>query len=193
MVATDDFTNKRMYEETVAKKVPLILDGFSMVIWAYGQTGSGKTHTMIGKLGVFKNSPSDDLDNLDDNLGIFPRAALEILQGLKAKPEPTAMTITICESLGMHPMDLVTGTPIWMDPTTNELMGGKEHLIETYDDVFKLGAIFESQRTCGATKFNDTSSRSHAMIWVRIYTKTADDKLRINTLKIVDLAGSERV
>lgn len=148
---------------------------------------------MIGKLGVFKNPPSDDLDNLDDNLGIFPRAAIALLKGLKEKPEPTAMTITVCESVGMHPMDLVTKGPIWLEPSSNELMGGKEHLIETYEDIFKLGAIFESERTCGATKFNSTSSRSHAMIWIRIYTNVGKDKLRVNHLKIVDLAGSERV
>lgn len=102
------------------------------------------------------------------------------------------MTITICESPAMHPIDLVTGLPIWMDPMTNELMGGKEHLIESYEDIWKLGAIFESKRTVGATKFNDTSSRTHAMVWIRIYTVNGDN-LHINHLKIVDLAGSERV
>lgn len=82
IVAPDDFDNKRIYEESVAHKIPLILDGYSMVLVAYGQTGSGKTHTMIGKLGVFSKAPSDDLDNLDDNLGLFPRAALAIFHGL---------------------------------------------------------------------------------------------------------------
>ena len=66
-------------------------------------------------------------------------------------------------------MDLVTKKPIWLEPSSNELMGGKEHLIESYEDIFKLGSIFESERTVGATKFNSTSSRSHAMIWIRIY------------------------
>ena len=36
IVATDDFDNKRVYEETVAQKIPLILDGYSMVLCAYG-------------------------------------------------------------------------------------------------------------------------------------------------------------
>lgn len=31
IVATDDFDNKKMYEVTMAPKIPLILDGFSMV------------------------------------------------------------------------------------------------------------------------------------------------------------------
>lgn len=82
------------------------------------------------------------------------------------------MTITMCESNAVHPIDLVTKGPIWMEPTTNELMGGKEHLIENFNDIYKLGAIFESERSVGATKFNFTSSRSHAMIWIRIYTVT---------------------
>ena len=53
-----------------------------MVLFAYGQTGSGKTHTMVGKLGVFQNPPNDNLDNLDDNLGLFPRTALSIFHGI---------------------------------------------------------------------------------------------------------------
>ena len=36
VVATDDFSNKRMFDETVAQKIPMILDGFSLVIVAYG-------------------------------------------------------------------------------------------------------------------------------------------------------------
>ena len=35
-VATDEFDNKRVYEEIVAQKIPYILDGFSSVILAYG-------------------------------------------------------------------------------------------------------------------------------------------------------------
>ena len=31
------------------------------------------------------------------------------------------------------------------------------------------------------------------MIWIRIYTVTGQDSLRVNHLKILDLAGSERV
>ena len=103
------------------------------------------------------------------------------------------MTITLCESKDLHPTDLVNKRVIWLEPTTNELMGGGEHLIESYDDIFKLGAMFESERSVGATKFNNTSSRSHAMIWIRIYTLVEKDKMRINHVKILDLAGSERV
>ena len=90
------------------------------------------------------------------------------------------MTVTICESNDVLPMDLVTKGPIWLDAITNELLGGAEHLIESTDDIFKLGAIFENERSCSPTKFNTTSSRSHAMIWIKIYTVLEDDKVRIN-------------
>lgn len=36
IVATDEYDNKRMYDETIATKIPLILDGYSMVVVAYG-------------------------------------------------------------------------------------------------------------------------------------------------------------
>ena len=106
---------------------------------------------------------------------MFPRAALAIFEGLKAKKEPSAMTITISESVFRDPVDLIAKKVIWMDPDTNELMGGKEVLIENYKDIFKLGALFESQRTVGATSFNATSSRTHALIWIRIYSLVGKD------------------
>jgi hypothetical protein len=159
----------------MAPKIPYILDGFSMVLSAYGQTGSGKTHTMVGKVGVFRNPPSDDLENLDPNIGLFPRAALAIFQGLQQKKEKTVMTVTLCESLYTHPTDLTTKVYIWLNATTNELQGGCEHMISGYEDIFRVGSIFESERCVGATNFNSTSSRSHAMIWVRIYTVVGED------------------
>ena len=103
------------------------------------------------------------------------------------------MTVTMCESNAVTPIDLVTKGYIWLDPLSNELMGGKEHLVNSYQDIFKLGAIFESERSVGATKFNYCSSRTHAMIWIRVYTVIGEDLLRVNHLKILDLAGSERV
>lgn len=169
LVATDEFSNKRFYEETVGPKIPLFIDGFSMNFVAYGQTGSGKSHTMIGPKGVFDNE-SPDIENLDENLGLFPRAAMEILKGLQAKPEKTAMTISISESNFRHPMDLITKSLIWMDPTTDELIGMKEIPIETPADIYKVGLSVEKERTVGATKFNNVSSRTHCMIWIKAYT-----------------------
>ena len=97
------------------------------------------------------------------------------------------------QSLGQHPIDLQTKAPVWLEPASNELMGGTETIIESYNDIFRMGELFESERSTGATNFNDTSSRSHAMIWIRIYTMVDDDKMRINNFKIIDLAGSERI
>lgn len=51
----------------------------------------------------------------------------------------------------------------------------------------------EKERTVGSTKFNSVSSRTHALIWVRVYTIVEENKVRINNLKVLDLAGSERV
>ena len=35
-VATDEFDNKKTYEDVIAPKIPYILDGFSLNIIAYG-------------------------------------------------------------------------------------------------------------------------------------------------------------
>ena len=45
------------------------------------------------------------------------------------------MTITLCESNAVQPIDLTTKGYIWMDTQTNELMGGKEYMIEKYEDA----------------------------------------------------------
>jgi len=80
-----------------------------------------------------------------------------------------------------------------MDVTKNELVGQTETPINSAEDVYKIGKILEKERTVSSTKFNSTSSRTHAMIWLRVYTIVEPNKLRINNLKVLDLAGSERV
>lgn len=80
-----------------------------------------------------------------------------------------------------------------MDVTKNELVGQTETPINSPEDVYKIGKVLEKERTVSSTKFNSTSSRTHAMIWLRVYTIVEPNKLRINNLKVLDLAGSERV
>jgi hypothetical protein len=103
------------------------------------------------------------------------------------------MTICISESPFKDPIDLVTKTPIMMDVTVNELVGMTETIIRTPSDIYKIGSILEKERTTTATKFNATSSRSHCLMWIKVYTKLEPNKVRINHLKMLDLAGSERV
>jgi len=40
---------------------------------------------------------------------------------------------------------------------------------------------------------NTGSSRTHCLIWIKLYTKLDDNKVHVNSMRFVDLAGSERV
>ena len=53
-----------------------VLKGYNGTIFAYGQTSSGKTHTMFGRMGE-----GDD----PTMHGIVPRAAHEVLEGIRFK------------------------------------------------------------------------------------------------------------
>jgi len=64
--------------------------------------------------------------------------------------------------------------------------------IETAEDIFKMTRIIETERMTNSTKMNDSSSRSHCTVELRLYTKSGEDKVHINSLKFFDLAGSER-
>ena len=64
--------------------------------------------------------------------------------------------------------------------------------IETTDDVFKMTRIIETERMSASTKMNDSSSRSHCVVELKLYTKDGEDKVHTNSLKFFDLAGSER-
>ena len=114
-VATDEFDNPKLFEEIVAKRLPLFLDGFSCNYVAYGQTGSGKSHTIIGPHGVFKNNQGLDIDNPLPELGLFPRAAMHILKEIQGRSQKSVMTISASESPYRDPVDLTTKQMISLD------------------------------------------------------------------------------
>jgi hypothetical protein len=103
------------------------------------------------------------------------------------------MTISVSESDFRDPIDLQTKALIWLDTVSNDLIGMKETVINGPEDIYKVGQIIEKERTVGATKFNNVSSRTHCLMWCKVYRIVGPDKIRINHFKVLDLAGSERV
>ena len=103
------------------------------------------------------------------------------------------MTISLSESNFGPPLDLVAKTIVWLDPKSYELIGMKETVINGPGDIYKIGQVIEKERTVGATKFNNVSSRTHAFMTINVYTLVAENMVRVNKFKLLDLAGSERV
>ena len=75
---------------------------------------------------------------------------------------------------------------------TSELTGIKEKVIESTKDIFDFCYIIETKRATRSTSKNDTSSRSHCVAEIKLYTKVGADSVHINSLRFFDLAGFER-
>lgn len=103
------------------------------------------------------------------------------------------MTINVCESNYQVPLDLVSKKPIKLDPISHDLLGQDETIITSAKDIFKVGHVVETERTSATTKMNQASSRTHCLIWIKVYTKMSDNLVHVNHMRFIDLAGSERV
>lgn len=64
------------------------------------------------------------------------------------------------------------------------------------DDIKKVLEVGKRNRSVGATKMNQDSSRSHSVFMITIESTVQDEKgnehVRMGKLNLVDLAGSER-
>ena len=67
----------------------------------------------------------------------------------------------------------------------------KETFIKSTADIIRMSKIVETERNTKATGMNSTSSRSHAVVEIKIFIKDGDN-VRINMMKFLDLCGSER-
>jgi kinesin family protein C2/C3 len=65
--------------------------------------------------------------------------------------------------------------------------------VDTIDDVFDLLKKGNKNRAVAATSLNQTSSRSHMVLWVEVNSGFEGQDGNKGTLFLVDLAGSERV
>ena len=185
------------------------MKGYNGTIFAYGQTGSGKTYTMVG-----------DYEK-KNNKGIIPRAFNYIFNEInKIKEEEKSdenrnkyniylsfiqiYLETIQDLLDPRSKDV----RIREDPDKGVYLENVQWIRVTSPeecaDIFHMG---ERNRVTESTKMNAHSSRSHAILIIRIeksikvsetnkITNISKNVERIITkshLYLVDLAGSERV
>ena len=82
VVTGDD--QEEAYRAIATPLLTRLRDGYSCTLLAYGQTGSGKTHTMFGPPGCLTEASLSDQSPgtaAPRAWGVFPRIALELLQG----------------------------------------------------------------------------------------------------------------
>jgi kinesin family protein 18/19 len=183
-------TQLEVYENTTKFLLPGILEGFNTTVFAYGATGAGKTYTMLGtgdNPGIMVRSLSDLFSMIDET-----KAAREFrikLSYVEIYNESLRDLIEKGENLEMRE-----------DPNKGiQIVGLTEIEVTNVTEVFKLLLKGNRNRTTEATNVNESSSRSHAVLQIRIDNKLSsktiknqNDETIIGKFILVDLAGSER-
>ena len=207
-------TQKTVYNEVAFPLVESIFEGFNGTIFAYGQTGCGKTWTMSGREDTAAEAAEvgEEEGERHRHRGIIPNSFEHIFETIKLKllenesnaAERTEFLVraSYLEIYNEEMRDL-------MQP-----QGGKKLLLKedpekgihvqnlTYTVVEDRAQIDEvlakgtRNRTVGATKMNETSSRSHSIFSIVIEMSEAEEgsegRFRVGKLNLIDLAGSER-
>lgn len=192
------FNSEATQEEVfacVAKKiVEDSAEGFNGTIFAYGQTGSGKTHTMLGPA----NSWSDPIRK-----GLIPRSIENLFQLLDKKTqecqkftfEVVAEFVELYNEEIFDLLNVKNKVQLRDSGKDIQLIGAKSETVDNSLDLMHVVERGWQSRSTGSTAMNNESSRSHALLIIKIKTYEMTGGLvkeRFSTLNLVDLAGSER-
>lgn len=206
-----------VYAASARPSVAAALAGYNAAIIAYGQTGAGKTHTMEG-------APDGG-----PGRGIVPRAVEDAFAGIEADAAAASRFLVRASYLQIYNevvSDLLrperTGLLIREDARRGVYVDGlSEWVVRSPGEVAALMARGRAVRATGATKMNELSSRSHAVLTIVIERcaggsgdggsgdggdggddgaaaaarrpASAARAVKVGKLHLVDLAGSERV
>ncbi|XP_021572757.1 kinesin-like protein KIF22 [Carlito syrichta] len=181
-------TQQDIYAGSVQPILRHLLEGQNASVLAYGPTGAGKTHTMLG-------SPEQP--------GVIPRALMDLLQltreeGAEGQPWALSVTMSYLEIYQEKVLDL-------LDPASGDLViredcrgnilipGLTQKPITSFADFERYFLPASRNRTVGATRLNQRSSRSHAVLLVKVdqRERLAPFRQREGKLYLIDLAGSE--
>ncbi|KAF4337533.1 kinesin family member 22 [Fusarium beomiforme] len=187
-----DTTQEELFTAEVAPHVKSLFQGFDVTIFAYGVTGTGKTHTMRGGM------------KLADR-GVIPRMLSNVFRrGKKIMKDSRGETdvqvlLSYYEIYNDKVFDLLeppekrtpTGLPLRAEANGKTIVVGlSERACEDLKDFEKLYIEANNNRVTAATKLNAHSSRSHAILRVKLI-QTTSEMVRESTASAIDLAGSE--
>ena len=199
VVLGEEGTAEETYERTAKPILSKVLEGFNGCIFAYGQTGSGKTFTMQGS-------------NDGTVRGITAMLCEELFASIERMKEEKHVEVvaSYVEIYNEKLKDLLLpdGAPETrrgLQLYEEKLLGGgramfikgvRELEVESYEDVEQVLREGQMRRSVGETKMNAQSSRSHAVLTLRLTSQRTDDPEGVTKttckLNLVDLAGSER-
>ncbi|KAH8819522.1 P-loop containing nucleoside triphosphate hydrolase protein [Xylogone sp. PMI_703] len=184
-------TQEELFTNEVAPHLKSLFQGLDVTIFAYGVTGTGKTHTMRGGLKLTER-------------GVIPRLLSAIYRrGRKvikdsAGETTVAVTLSYYEIYNDKVFDLFeapekrsqSGLPLREKDAKTIVVGLSEHACDDLKDFERLYIEANNNRSTAGTKLNAQSSRSHAILTVKV-TQTTGEKVLVSTASAIDLAGSE--
>ncbi|KAL4658357.1 kinesin-like protein KIF22 isoform X1 [Arapaima gigas] len=181
-------SQQEVFLSSVKPVLPHVLSGQNASIFAYGPTGAGKTHTMLGS---------------SEQPGVIPRAVREVFHLVREREKESedweySVGMSYLEIYNEKVLDLLAPNsqdlPIREDKGRNILIPGLTHTPLTsfshFHTVFLPASL---NRTTASTKLNQRSSRSHAILLIKVVRSQQGPTHRQQTgkLYLVDLAGSE--
>ncbi|KAA0725553.1 Kinesin-like protein KIF22 [Triplophysa tibetana] len=181
-------SQQEVFVSSVKPILPHILNGQNASVFAYGPTGAGKTHTMLGS---------------QEQPGIIPRAVKEVFNLVAAQEEEQdswqySVGMSYLEIYNEKVLDLLSSgsqdLPIREDKDRNILIPGlTDTPLSSFSDFDRHFIPASLKRTTASTKLNQRSSRSHAVLLVKVLKSQRRPPHRQQTgkLYLVDLAGSE--
>ncbi|KAJ3283314.1 kinesin-like protein Klp5 [Borealophlyctis nickersoniae] len=191
-VFNESATQQQVYIDTAKPLIEGVLEGYNATVFAYGATGCGKTHTITG-------TPTDP--------GIIFLTMRDLFSLITARSETHLITSTVSylevynetiRDLLSPPSSSSTTTTLDLreDDTQVHVANLSEHAPKTVDDVMALLMRGNENRTRAPTEANAVSSRSHAVLQIRVKARERRtdvvEEWKMGTLSIIDLAGSER-
>ena len=179
-----------LYEATAKSLVPEVISGCNACCFAYGATGSGKTYTMMGS----SEAP-----------GVIPLAVEALFTQVEAASEEYLVTVKMqyVEIYNEQIKDLLEpektakqGLDVREAPGKGTFVAGAANMVvgsrKELEALMHKGNLY---RTTEATNCNEVSSRSHAVLQLRVESQPRFEeggKIRVGKLSMIDLAGSER-
>ncbi|KAF5682077.1 kinesin family member 22 [Fusarium denticulatum] len=185
-------TQEELFTAEVAPHVKSLFQGFDVTIFAYGVTGTGKTHTMRGGMKLA------DRGVIPRMLSNVFRRSKKIMKDSRGETDVQVL-LSYYEIYNDKVFDLLeppekrtpTGLPLRAEANGKTIVVGlSERACEDLKDFEKLYIEANNNRVTAATKLNAHSSRSHAILRVKLI-QTTSEMVRESTASAIDLAGSE--
>lgn len=163
-----------IYDGDVEPMIQLAYEGVKVTCFAYGQTGSGKTYTMIGN---------------EDSPGLYSLAVEDVFAKKRSNHR---IFVSFYEIYCSNLYDLInkrTKLVLREDAQNNiNIIGLMETEVSSSAELMRCVEIGDGNRITSSTNANYDSSRSHAILQIRI----TENNKPLGKLSFIDLAGNER-